>query len=168
MATTQISVEEYLKSSWKPDVNFIDGTIEVRHMGDNNHSMWQEAICYWFRQHATEWNIRIRPEYRLNVIPNVFLVPDVAVIDAEIEPEKIGTTPPLAVFEIWSSESSVRKLYRNLGLYDDMGVEHIWHVDPADGVWQKWVDSKLMDDPWFVDWNRKIKFEMNEISKLLR
>jgi hypothetical protein len=34
---TPISVEEYLKTSYRPDVDYVDGHIEERHPGEKTH-----------------------------------------------------------------------------------------------------------------------------------
>lgn len=163
-----ISVEEYLHSAdYQPDVNYIDGEIEERHMGDNDHSAWQEAILAWFRQHTKEWGVRNRPEYRVQVAPTRFLVPDVTIVDAASPAERIAVTAPVAVFEIWSEKSSVRRLMRNLKDYEAMGIRQIWFIDPADPVWQRFEDGHLHSASRFYVPDRNIDFDMQEIGKLV-
>ncbi len=57
-----VPLEVYLKSSYEPDAEYVDGVIEERPMGEYDHSSWQHAIELWFAQHAHEWAIRVRPE----------------------------------------------------------------------------------------------------------
>jgi hypothetical protein len=66
-AITPMTVEDYLRSSFSPDVEYIDGQIEQRNMGENDHSAWQEALCAWFRAQAIPAGIRVRPELRVQV-----------------------------------------------------------------------------------------------------
>jgi len=172
MATTSapsISVEDYLNSAeWKPDVNYIDGEIDERHMGKREHAAWQSAIQHWFLSHQDEWKICNLPEYRVQVKPTWFLVPDVTITDVDAPHEEIAITPPLAVFEIWSPQGSVRKLMRNLQAYQSTGIPQIWFIDPADKVWQRFVDGRLTDQSEFVLPDRGIQFDMKEIGKLVR
>ena len=42
--TTHVPVEVYLRSSYEPDAEYVDGAIEERAVGENDHSAWQEAI----------------------------------------------------------------------------------------------------------------------------
>jgi hypothetical protein len=58
-ATTHVPVEIYLRSSYEPDAEDVDGAIEERAAGEYDHAVWQEAICFWFRQHAHDWNVRV-------------------------------------------------------------------------------------------------------------
>jgi Uma2 family endonuclease len=163
-----VSIEEYLNSAdYQPDVNYIDGEIEERHMGDFDHSAWQAAILAWFRQHAKEWGIRELPEYRVQVAATRFLVPDVTITDRNSPAERIAVTAPIAVFEIWSPKSSVRRLLRNLKDYREMGIRQIWFIDPADPVWQRFEDGQLRNASRFFVPDRGIDFEMQEIGKLV-
>src|ERR1700739_1219228 len=76
-----IPVEVYLRSSYEPDAEYVDGEIEERPMGEYDHASWQEAIILWFRQHAEEWSVRVKPELRVRVSATRYRVPDVTVLD---------------------------------------------------------------------------------------
>ena len=65
--TTHIPVEVYLRSCYEPDAEYVDGEIEERPMGEYDHADWQAAIYLWFHQHAREWNVRVKPELRIQV-----------------------------------------------------------------------------------------------------
>ena len=69
MATaTQAPLEVYLHSDYQPDAEYIDGEIRERPRGEDDHSALQGAIYLWFAQHVDEWNIRVRPELRVQEI----------------------------------------------------------------------------------------------------
>jgi Uma2 family endonuclease len=167
--TTFVPIEVYLRShDYEPDAEYVDGEIQERPVGEDDHSAWQEAICAWFRQHADEWNIRIRPELRVQVKATRFLVPDVAILDAANPKENIATIPPLAVFEVLSPENTLRKMMRKFDDYQQMGIAQIWVIDPDDAVWQRFENGRLADNPVFDFPERGIHFDMNEIGKLVR
>ncbi len=42
--TTHVPVEVYLRSSYEPDAEYVDGKIEERPMGEFDHAAWQLAI----------------------------------------------------------------------------------------------------------------------------
>ena len=44
IATTLISVEEYLHTVYEPDAEYVDGVIEKRPMGEDKHSEWQMTL----------------------------------------------------------------------------------------------------------------------------
>ena len=166
--TTQVPVEVYLRSDYEPDAEYIDGVILERPMGEDDHSAWQDAICAWFRQNADEWNIRVRPELRVQVRRENFRVPDVAILDAASPKEKIATIPPVAVFEVLSPENTIRGMMQKLNEYQQMGILQIWIIDPDDKVWQRFEDGRLVDREVFSLPGKGIEFQMAEIGKLVR
>ncbi len=59
--TTCVPVEVYLRSSYEPDAEYVDGEIEERAAGEFDHADWQQAIQTWFGQHKKDWGIRVLP-----------------------------------------------------------------------------------------------------------
>ncbi|HXP08694.1 MAG TPA: Uma2 family endonuclease [Acidobacteriaceae bacterium] len=168
MATaTRVPVEVYLRTSYEPDAEYVDGEIEERPVGENDHSAWQEAICFWFRQHAREWNVRVRPELRIQTGATRFRVPDVTVLDRAQPAEQIITHPPLAVFEILSSEDRMQRLLRKLEDYSVMGIPEIWVIDPQDATYYRYKERQLMRSESFNYDARGILFPMSEIRNQL-
>jgi hypothetical protein len=52
MATSaQISITEYLHSTFEPDAEYVNGEIEQRNVGEYDHNAVQKAILLWFDQH---------------------------------------------------------------------------------------------------------------------
>ncbi len=69
---TRVPVEVYLKGSYEPDAEYVDGIIEERSMGEWDHSDWQAAILEFFRSKRHEWNIRAAAELRVQVAARQF------------------------------------------------------------------------------------------------
>lgn len=74
LAHSYVPVEVYLRSSYEPDAEYVDGVIEERPVGEYDHSSWQGAILKWFWQHEKEWNVRVRAELRVQVARTRFRV----------------------------------------------------------------------------------------------
>jgi Uma2 family endonuclease len=165
--TTHTLVEVYLRSAYEPDAEYVDGEIEERPMGENDHSAWQQAICLWFGQHALEWKVRVRPELRVQVSGSRFRVPDVTVLDRSEPIEQVLTRPPLAVFEILSPEDSVQRLKRKLEDYATMGIPEIWVVDPQDSTYYRYEERQLLRKDLFSLDAHNISFEMIRIKEQL-
>jgi Uma2 family endonuclease len=168
MATAmRVPVEVYLRSSYEPGAEYVDGEIEERPAGENEHSAWQQAICFWFHQHAREWSVRIRPALRIQAGLTRFRVPDVTVLDRAQPAEQIITHPPLAVFEILSPEDRVRRLLRKLEDYTVMGIPEIWVSDPQNATYYRYKEHKLMRSDSFNYDARGIVFPMDQIKNHL-
>ena len=162
-----VPLSTYLKSEYEPDAEYVDGHIEKRAVGENDHSAWQDAICFWFRQHAKEWNIRVRPELRTQVAPTRFRVADVTILDRDQPTEQIITHPPVAVFEVLSPEDTVRRLMRKLNDYHAMGIPEIWVVDPETQIFFRFEDGQLMRKKDFTFASKNISFPLIQIEAML-
>ena len=167
-ATTFVPVEEYLRSSFEPDAEYVDGQIEERAMGENDHSSWQDAILAWFRHQAKDGQIRVRPELRVQVAPNCYLVPDVTLLDRNLPIEQIFTQPPVAVFEILSPADALKRVMAKCGRYQRMGIQTILVIDP-DGPKYQFVAGRLepLETRAFDIPGSKARFDLDEIEKLL-
>ena len=62
-----MSLDLYLKSSFEPDAEYVDGVIEERPVGEWNHANWQAAILEFFRRQRIGWKIRAIAELRVQV-----------------------------------------------------------------------------------------------------
>jgi Uma2 family endonuclease len=160
-------LEVYLHSSYEPDAEYVDGEIEERPMGEFDHSSWQQAIQKWFWRHENDWNIRVRPELRIQVAPTRFRVPDVVLLDRNQPIEQIVTRTPLAVFEILSPEDTLQRLKRKLDDYTAMGIQQVWVVDPQDGTCYRYQDRQLLLNKAFSLPSKNIEFPMSRIAELL-
>jgi Uma2 family endonuclease len=165
--TTHVPVEVYLRSSYEPDAEYVDGKIEERPMGEFDHASWQAAILAWFSQRKKEWDIRALAELRVQVAATRYRVPDVTVLDRGLPIEQIITHPPLAVFEILSPEDTLQRLKRRLEDYRIMGIEEIRVIDPQDSAFYRYEDGQLLRNDTFSHAGKGIVFEMNQIKDLL-
>jgi Uma2 family endonuclease len=164
--TTHVPVEVYLRSSYEPDAEYVDGKIEERPMGELDHASWQEAISAWFRQHWAEWGVRALPELRVKVAANRYRVPDVTVLDPSQPREQVITHAPLAVFEILSPEDTLQRLKRRLEDYRVMGIAEIRVIDPQDDTFYRYEDGQLLRNDTFSHAGKGIVFEMKQIKDL--
>lgn len=139
----RMSEEEYLRTTFEPDADFVDGVIEERPMGEFDHSTWQEALQAWFRAHHAEWQLRARPELRCKVGPSRYRVPDVAVTPIGGPVEQIPVTPPVAVIEVLSPEDRLHRTVIKLGDYEGMGVRNVFLIDPEGPVFYRFKDGIL-------------------------
>jgi Uma2 family endonuclease len=170
-ATTQISfvpVEVYLASSYEPDAEYVNGSIEARPMGEYDHSSWQHAIELWFAKNAKEWGIRVRPELRVQVALDKLRVPDITILDRNLPVEQVITKPPIAVIEILSPEDTVARMMTKLGESEQMGSQTILVLDPS-GKNFRFRESRLEPLPAeaFELPGSASRFDLAEIEKLL-
>ncbi len=143
MATTVVSVKEYLRTSYEPDVEYIDGVIEERNLGEQKHSAWQTTLLIYLGIRVREWGMRVRGELRTRTGERRYRIPDVAVLDAEAPLDDVTVVPPLAAFEVLSPEDRLGRLFPRLADFESMGVPAIYVIDPVDHVCFRYKAAKL-------------------------
>lgn len=132
MATAAlISIGEYLKTSYRPDQEMLDGQLVERNVGEYDHSNLQGALVAWMHRYQREWNIRVLPEQRIQVSSTRFRVPDLCVISRDQELEPVFTRPPLICIEILSKDDTLRSMQDRIDDYRAFGVPNIWVLDPV-------------------------------------
>ena len=165
-----VPVEEYLRSSYSPDAEYLDGQVWEREstMGENDHSAWQEAVCAWFRAQAACTGIRVRPELRVQVDPFGFLIPDVTLLDRTLPAEPIATHPPIAVVEVLSPADQVGRIMKKGERYEKMGIHTILILDP-EGPAYRFRGGKLepLVERAFTLEGSQARFDLDEIAKLV-
>jgi Uma2 family endonuclease len=107
--TPHLSVEEYLNTVYRPDVDYVDGHIEERNLGEFDHGILQTALMEVLRKHRKEWNIRAALDTRLQVARTSFRVPDVCVMSAANPKEQILRATPLLCIEVLSPKDTLER-----------------------------------------------------------
>jgi Uma2 family endonuclease len=132
MATnTLIPVSEYLTTSYEPDCDYVDGEIQERNLGEQDHSDLQTRIAKLLGTDANETYLWVNTELRVQVKPTRFRVPDVCVRRANAPSEQIVSTPPLLCVEVLSPEDTVARTRARVRDFLDLGVVQVWVVDPT-------------------------------------
>jgi Uma2 family endonuclease len=125
---TLVSVEEYLNTSYSPDMEYVDGVLVERNVGEWDHCMVQSNIIFELRQKYP--NIKVVPELRAKVTGTRYRLPDVCVTLRDPHTRVLMEAPYIAV-EILSEEDRVTRLIEKLKEYAAMGVPNIWVFDPG-------------------------------------
>lgn len=166
-SAVMVPVEEYLRSSYAPDCEYLDGYVEERAVGEFDHASWQAALVRFFGMKEKEWGIRVRPELRVQVAARRYRVPDVTLLSRANPVEQVVTYPPLAVFEILSPEDSMMRTLEKLEEYEQMGVGAIWVIDPSQGVCYRYTSGHLATASLFVLPGTGQTAEMREVASLV-
>jgi Uma2 family endonuclease len=125
-----VTVEEYLKTVYRPDCDYVDGRIEERNVGEYDHGLLQTMLGAILLQNRAAWGVRVVTDVRIQVKRMRFRCPDVLVQRADAPREQILTHPPLIAIEILSPEDSLSRFQKRIDDYLDFGVENIWILDP--------------------------------------
>ena len=126
---TMISVEEYLRTSYRPDCDYVDGEVLERNVGEKTHGTVQKKIIVYLGPRETKLGICVFPSQRVRVSPTRIRIPDICVTLGE-PAEQIFTKPPMLCIEILSPEDTMSRTLDRVNDFLTFGVSHVWVLDP--------------------------------------
>jgi Uma2 family endonuclease len=122
-----VPVEEYLSTSYDPDVEFVDGALVERNMGDWLHSRVQTKIIVALSIKYPQ--LQVGTELRSKTANTRYRIPDVSVLLAPPSTDYLLDAAFLVV-EVLSKCDIMSVVIAKLKEYDAKGVPNIWLVDP--------------------------------------
>lgn len=146
-AATLVPVEEYLRATYHPDCDYVDGEVLERNVGERDHSKVQCELIYLFRSRAKEWNLHVYPEQRVQVSPRRFRIPDVCVVVGPEPADQIFRDPPFICIEILSKDDTLDQMQEKIDDFLRFGVRYVWVINPRNR--RAWV--------YALDGSREIK-----------
>ena len=133
MATsTSVPVEEYLRTTYRPDMEYVDGELVERHVGERKHSRLQILTAGALLGLESSRRFHVFTEQRVLVLgaKHRYRIPDVCVVALPYRPEPVLTTPPHLIIEILSPDDETAETLSRVADFLRFGVPHIWIADP--------------------------------------
>ena len=124
---TPISVEQYLNTSYDPDVEYVDGVLVERNVGDWLHSLIQRNLIVALSVKYP--SVYAMPELRSKTTATRYRLPDVCVLLAAPTTSYLVEAAFLAI-EILSKDDGMPDVLEKLEEYEQKGVLNIWLIDP--------------------------------------
>jgi hypothetical protein len=129
-AQTLISVREYLSTSYQPDVDYVDGEIEERNVGEKEHGQLQLRMAFLL---TLQQKLLPFLDTRLRVSPTRYRVPDLCAYEKEPD-ESVFSQPPDLCIEILSPEDRLSRCVKVVQDYLSIGVPTVWVLDPLEKI----------------------------------
>jgi Uma2 family endonuclease len=126
-ASTLVSLEEYLSTSYDPDCDYVDGELEDRNVGKKSHAKAQGNLHLALRIRYPSLFVVV--EQRIRVSATRYRIPDVCAMLAEPD-EEVFTQPPLLCIEVLSPDDRADRIERKIADYLKFSVRYIWVIDP--------------------------------------
>ncbi len=139
MATTSVSLTEYLNTNYCSDLEYVDGRLVERNVGKWEHGRLIIRLGAWFFQHESEWAIQTASDVRTQVSLTRVRLPDVLLVGQDAQPPVVEATPVLCV-EILSEVDTLAETKRKCGEYLAMGSQGIWIVNPLNRTALHWTN----------------------------
>ena len=127
-----VPVEEYLRTTYRPDRDYVDGEVLERNLGERDHSELQREFIVYLCARAKRWGIHVFPKQRVQVSAQRFRIPDICVVVGRRPEEQIFRKPPFICIEALSKDDSLRSTQKRIDDYLKFGVPYVWVVDPTD------------------------------------
>ena len=124
------SLQEYLRTSYRPDCEYVDGTVLERNVGLYDHSRLQGATGYYYNERRKDWGTQPLFAQRIQLSATRVRVPDVCVIIEEPR-EQVFSTAPLIFIEVLSQDDRFSEMQDRIHDYLNFGVRYVWILDPA-------------------------------------
>jgi Uma2 family endonuclease len=129
-AHTIVPAEEYLSTVYRPDCDYVDGVVEERNVGENDHAYVQKRLILFLSGLERALGIYVVQEQRIQVAATRYRIPDTCIMLGGRPTEPIFTTPPLICIEVLSPEDRFSRLQQRIDDYIRFGVREVWVVDP--------------------------------------
>jgi len=139
-AAALVPVEEYLRTTYRPDCDYVDGEVLERNVGERDHSEMQREFVFVFRLNQKAWKTFAFPEQRVQISARRFRVPDVCVFVGRPPKDQIFHEPPFICIEIMSPEDRIERMQAKIDDYLNFGVRYVWVINPRSR--RAWVYTK--------------------------
>jgi Uma2 family endonuclease len=128
-------VDEYLHSSYSPDMEYVDGILVERNVGTIPHSFLQKLLLLHFARFERDLGFVALPECRTKVSSSCYRVPDVLVVSEPVDfAARFYAGVPLAVIEVLSPEDKMKITLQRFKDYQALGVPFIVQMDPEAAI----------------------------------
>ena len=124
-----VSVEEYLHTVYEPDMDYVDGVLEDRNLGEFDHSRVQRALLLSLVKSEKEYGYYVIQETRTQIGPTRYRVPDTCVLPRNDLPKRIIRNAPILCVEVLSPEDRLPRMIAKCNDYLGMGVPEVWIID---------------------------------------
>lgn len=131
-ASTPVTVEEYLATSYEPECEYVDGELIPKARGTNDHAELQSRLTYLLYRYREAKVCRVATEQSLRLRERVVLIPDVCLLKYGHGERGIVTEPPLLCIEVLSPSDRFSYTVNKCDEYLRWGVPACWIFDPEE------------------------------------
>ena len=140
-----VTVEEYLNSSYHPEMEFVDGMLVERSVQTIAHSLLCMLLIEHFALFRRQLGFKALPEARTQIIELArYRVPDIVLCPEPLDEGRVVVTVPWAVIEIESPDDKAGMQRRRFRDYLAVGVRHMILLDPEDLIAHRFENGSLI------------------------
>jgi len=126
-----VPVEEYLRSNYHPDMEYVDGVLVERSVPTISHSVLQMILIQFFAQFQERMRFLAMPEVRTQIIERArYRIPDILLCGLPLPQGRVLNEVPGTVIEILSPDDKMGETLERFRDYAGIGVGAIVQMDP--------------------------------------
>jgi Uma2 family endonuclease len=129
-AGTLVSLEEYLNTTYEPDMEYVDGELRDRNVGETGHGRIQAQITHKLLAFAENVPMQVMTEARVHTAGTSYRVPDISVVLGDDELDRYLYQPPFLCVEVLSPDDRAGEIQEKLDEYLAFGIRFVWVVSP--------------------------------------
>jgi Uma2 family endonuclease len=145
---TLISLDEYLNTSYSPDMEYRDGVLVERNVGEEAHARLQALLARYIGNREKQWGIKVYTELRIKIRNRWCPIPDACVYLRPGFDGPYPSVPPLLWIEILSPDDRMSDVWSKAAELIENGVPFIWIIEPhtlESELWTPGGVTKLVD-----------------------
>jgi Uma2 family endonuclease len=123
-----VTVEEYLRSSYRPDCEYVDGVLEPKALPSPPHSLLHRLLIQLLFAHEESHDYMALTELRIQTGPRRFRVPDIALMPGGWKHDR--TLIPLECIEVLSPDDRIARVVSRVRDLHTLGVRSLVVADP--------------------------------------
>lgn len=140
-----VPVDVYLTSSYRPDLEYVDGLLLERGMPTIAHGLLQAILTVYFYQYRKQFHFTPLPEVRTQIVERArYRIPDLMLCPIPLPKGKVLTSTPWAVIEILSPDDRLPDQLDRFRDYKQLGVPHVLLLDPEKRIAYRFEDGSLL------------------------
>lgn len=140
-----VSVDEYLKTSYEHDVEYVDGVLIERGMPTVAHSLLQRLLMTWFVRFDKDLGFMALQEVRTQITERArYRIPDTMLCPLPLPQGRICNVVPWAVIEVQSPDDTLGATRDRFEDYRHIGVHTLVLMDPERLIAYRFEEGSLI------------------------
>jgi Uma2 family endonuclease len=140
-----VPVDEYLSTSYRPEMEYVDGVLEGRGMPTEMHGIFQMLLGAYFLALRKQFQFVVSSAARTQIVERArYRAPDVVLAPLPAE-RGVITRTPWVVIEIQSSDDKPSRMMHRFRDLESIGVLYIVWMDPEERAAFRYKDGALFE-----------------------
>lgn len=142
---TVVTAEEYLASTYRPDLEYADQTLVERSVPNVLDGLLALIVAEHFRRHRATFHYDVLSEVRTQIIERMrYRIPDVLLCPLPLPKSGPITTVPWVVIEVLPPDDALKDMFERFRDFTVLGVHQIVLLDPHTSVAHRFENGSLI------------------------